>query len=72
MKLVASGAVFLPASGYREGTTMHDVRVMGVYWTPDRYIDDNVISFGFGSGEVNLFHGYERHQGLSVRLVCDL
>ena len=68
----ASGAIFLPASGYRDGTAMHDVRVMGVYWTPNYYLDDNVVSFGFASGEISLFYGYERHQGLSVRLVRDL
>ena len=71
-KMEASGAIFLPASGYRDGTAMHDVRVMGVYWTPNYYLDDNVVSFGFASGEISLFYGYERHQGLSVRLVRDL
>lgn len=72
-KMSAGGAVFLPASGYREGSTMHDVRVMGVYWTPSPYYLENyVYSFGFGSGEIGLFYGYERYQGLSVRLVREL
>ena len=70
-KLEAAGAVFLPASGGRNGSSLYSVRSTGYYWsaTPSGssrayYLD--FFSGGAGCGD------YDRCNGQAVRLVQDL
>ena len=70
-KMEAAGAVFLPAAGYRNGTDVYDVGLIGIYWSSTAD-DDNFawdVSFDeyFVSPDYNNFRNY----GQSVRLVCE-
>jgi hypothetical protein len=70
-KMEKAGCVFLPAGGYRNGTTMDNVGTGGYYWT----------STSTGSYAYRVFHtasrvttsgsNYYRYFGYSVRLVHD-
>ena len=70
-KLEAAGAVFLPASGHRGGSTVNYVQCNGDYWSATEYYSDNAGCLVFGSDVA--FMGYScRCFGRSVRLVKDL
>ena len=67
--LEAHGAVFLPAAGYRYGTSVYDVGSDGRYWSS---------SYGSGSAYDLCFYGSglymyndDRYRGRSVRLVAE-
>lgn len=69
--LEPSGAVFLPAAGYRNKTTVYRVNNLGTYWastggneTKAYYVNIQNTSFDPGTYE-------SRHYGYSVRLVQD-
>lgn len=64
----AGGAVFLPAAGYREGSSVNSANGYGYYWssTPDEY---TAYFLYFHSSAVNFNSGYSRDLGHSVRLV---
>lgn len=71
-----AGVIFLPASGYRAGTIVHNVGTHGAYWssTPDK----DGVSFYLGFEESNInpqahdyLHG-SRHYGHAVRLVQEV
>ena len=77
------GAVFLPAAGYRHGTSANNVGTYGYYWSADRqdsYYDPDYVpepeeslpsqGFGFSNSYLSDYTTEERHKGLSVRLVC--
>ena len=67
--LEASGAVFLPAAGYRSGTSLSYVGSRGNYWM-DNYVDANNVRYlYFDSGNVLTTSYYLRYEGRSVRLV---
>ena len=68
--LEAHGAVFLPAAGYRNGTSVLNVGSCGDYWSSSYYNPDYAYYVYFGDV---LYTGdwYYRHCGLSVRLVQD-
>ena len=70
-KLESAGAVFLPASGYRGGSTVRDVQFSGRYWSATEYDSYDAYYLYFGSGEAGM-HRFSRYCGLSVRLVKDL
>ena len=76
-KLEAAGAVFLPAAGYRHGTSVKNVQRYGYYWfSPDYWFDalynnSSAYYFYFFSGGADLDYNY-RSLGQSVRLVKDL
>lgn len=64
------GAVFLPAAGNREGTTVNDTGRSGNYWSNSDYGSTYAIYASFGGlhvGEIIESRCY----GRSVRLVCD-
>ena len=71
-QLEAAGAVFLPASGFREGSFVGYVQSSGYYWsaTPDGsdkayymyFISDSYFSYNYSRN---------RNYGLAVRLVKD-
>ena len=71
-KLESAGAVFLPAAGFRDGSTVSNVQSNGYYWSA---IGDDSDGAGYGI----YFYSYEagmsynpRFHGQSVRLVKDL
>lgn len=69
--LEQQGAVFLPAAGYRNGTSVSWAsNTGGNYWS-STYIDYlNAYIMYFSSGFVDPQGGNVRDFGLSVRLVC--
>ena len=69
-KLETSGAVFLPAAGYRFVSEVVNVQYYGGYWSAtecDSYYTDDLYFFS-DEAEVDK---YNRFNGLSVRLVKD-
>ena len=76
----AVGAVFLPAAGYRGGTSLYKINDKGSYWSSDSYISGSnkayYMGFISGSGPTvgvdklgdNLDDG-GRGWGHSVRLI---
>ena len=71
--LEANGAVFLPAAGYRDGTSVYNAGSNGNYWsaTRDSYFFNSAHSVYFDNGSLYP-SGYGRYIGLSVRLVKDI
>ena len=69
--LEKAGAVFLPASGRRNGTVVYDIGDYGNYWSSSYYDYDENEAFYlfFVYGSVGWGHDYGRCNGLSVRLV---
>ena len=70
-KLEAAGAVFLPASGYRNGSSVYNVQGYGDYWSAIEYSLNDADCLYFRSVEA-YWDNYGRWRGLSVRLVKDL
>ena len=71
-QLEQAGAVFLPAAGYRTGTSVYNVQYYGYYWSSPA--DDAVSAWrvGFSGNYVNpQGYGY-RGRGQAVRLAQDL
>ena len=70
-KLEAAGAVFLPASGGRYGSSFFNVQFYGYYWsaTPiDSYYTYFLYFYSNGAD----WDGYNRYDGRAVRFVQDL
>ena len=71
-----NGAVFLPAAGYREGTSVSRVSDDGYYWTSSKHLDDYAkqLCFQNWGEDFDLLDigGVLRHYGYSVRLVRDI
>ena len=70
-KLEKSGAVFLPAAGTRDGTSVYYVQNYGVYWSATEYNSDGANILFFYSDGAYMYDGF-RYYGQSVRLVKDL
>jgi hypothetical protein len=70
-KLEASGAVFLPAAGYRYGSYVNYVQDGGYYWFATDYYDDYAYYLYFRSVGADVVSN-GRDRGRSVRLVKDL
>ena len=69
-KLEASGAVFLPAAGYRYGSIVNGVQGYGYYWSATEDDSRGAGYLDFYS-YVALMSYYYRYGGHSVRLVQD-
>ena len=71
-QLEAAGAVFLPASGFREGSFVGYVQSSGYYWsaTPDGS-DTAYYMFFISDSYVSYNYSRNRYSGLAVRLVKD-
>ena len=71
-QLEAAGAVFLPASGFREGSFVGYVQSSGYYWsaTPDGS-DKAYYMFFISDSYVSYNYSRNRNYGLAVRLVKD-
>lgn len=70
-KLESVGAVFLPAAGKREGTTMYGVQSFGIYWSSTKSSDWYSGCLYFDSGSLYT-HENGLDYGCSVRLVLEL
>lgn len=71
--LEALGAVFLPATGHRDGSTVDAVRGRGYYWSATKSrLYDGAYCLSFYSDEVYIMYSDSRCNGHSVRLVKDL
>ena len=69
--LESHGAVFLPAAGYRDGTTVSNVGVDGRYWSASPWDLSNAIFVDFNIYSIETTMSYHpRSRGHSVRLVC--
>ena len=66
--LESHGAVFLPAAGYRDGTTVEVVGSYGYYYSASCYSSTTAYYVYFVSGNLSTNY-YIRSSGLSVRLV---
>lgn len=70
--LEASGAVFLPAAGRRDGTYVDCVQYAGYYWSDHQWHNSySAPCLSFYSDEV-ICDDFTLYTGLSVRLVKDL
>lgn len=66
------GAIFLPAAGYRYGTSVDDYGSFGYYWSASYCNGYNGRSYyvGFGNSDFNPENFWHRFAGGAVRLVC--
>ena len=69
--LEGAGAVFLPAAGYRNGSSVSSVGGSGRYWSSTAYDSGNAYYLYFDSS--NVFHDstFYRFLGFSVRLITE-
>ena len=65
-----NGAVFLPAAGYRNGTTVNGVGSDGLYWSSTSHASNasRAYNVGFNSGLLSPRSNDNRYYGYSVRL----
>ena len=70
-KLEDAGCIFLPAAGYREGTTVYDYGTLGRYWSSKYHNSSSANRINFNKTSVYFSSpSYTaRHFGASVRLV---
>lgn len=68
-KMETAGAVFLPAAGYRFGTSVYSVGSGGYYWSSTPSGTDSALRLDFSNGSVSTFSLNGRRIGSSVRLV---
>ena len=71
-KLEESGAVFLPAAGYRYMTNVKSVRYYSQYWSATKFSSYNAYSLYFSSTGPYMDDDDRDYNGHSVRLVKDL
>ena len=64
-----AGAVFLPAAGYRDGTSVSNVGSYGHYWSSSYFYSNGACGVLFGSGGLSTEDIINRYRGFSVRLV---
>ena len=69
-QMEANGAVFLPAAGYRGGTSVSSVGSYGYYWSASYSNSGGAYSVSFFSGYLNPSSSNGRSYGRSVRLVA--
>ena len=67
------GAVFLPATGYRIGTSVYSVGNIGDYWSASSSYQENAAcGLHINDSYIDIEDGYYRYCGFAVRLVQDL
>ena len=64
-----AGAIFLPAAGYHNGTTVASYGAEGDYWSSTPDIEGKYKRLEFKSNEVTTANGAASSYGYSVRLV---
>ena len=72
VQMESAGAVFLPAAGNRDGTSVYGVGSGGNYWSSSAFGADSARFLYFYSGLVYASSSYDRYYGHSVRLVRGL
>jgi hypothetical protein len=67
-----NNSIFLPAAGYRLGTSSDHVGIFGNFWSSQVYSSgvNRAWYMGFGSGGRDPDYDYSRCDGFSVRPVC--
>jgi hypothetical protein len=71
--LKESGAVFLPAGGWREGSGIAEVGAYGRYWSADPYsVQGKAADIYFEKYRMGTQGGADFYYGASVRLVQDV
>lgn len=65
----ANGAVFLPAAGHRDGTSVSSDGSHGYYWSASYYYIGSAFNVGFSAGLAT--YSNDRYNGRGVRLVQD-
>ena len=65
------GAVFLPITGDRNGTSISHVDTQGYYWSATYNETNEMLANSLAFGQGGLFGFFPRNYGLSVRLVHD-
>lgn len=72
--LEEKGCVFLPAAGYRAGTSVHDYGTYGRYWASSPYTTDAERAYAlyFAPNNLSTTTDLGRGSGRSVRLVKDV
>ena len=70
-KMEAAGAVFLPAAGYRNGTSVDRVGSAGYYWSSSYRYSDSACGLDVGTADISPSVDRKRYRGLSVRLVSE-
>lgn len=72
--LEALGAIFLPANGYRDGTSPKTVQTEGEYYANTSHLNNLVdgMQFGYNSQRVCADANNNRYDGRGVRLVKDI
>ncbi len=69
-KMESAGCVFLPAAGYRTGSSVSFDGTIGFYWSATSYGSNNAYDVNFNSGDLNPANeNTTRYYGFSVRLV---
>lgn len=68
----AHGAVFLPAAGHREGTSVSSVNSSGHYWSSTSDGINDAYQVFFDNSGLNPSSNPNRYYGCSVRLVRDV
>ena len=68
-KMESAGCVFLPAAGYREGSSAISTGIFGGYWSATPNGTDNAYGLYYYSGYLDPVWNYGRSHGGSVRLV---
>lgn len=66
------GCVFLPAAGYRNGSTLTNAGSLGEYWSSTGYHGNNASAINFNNSSFSSDYGADRALGRSVRLVTDV
>ena len=64
------GAVFLPAAGNRNGTTVSYASSCGYYWSATCLGNNNACDLRFTNSNLSANDNIYRYRGRSVRLVC--
>ena len=67
--LEANGAVFLPAAGYRYGTSVINVGSCGYYWSASYHSSNKAYLMDFSYSLLNTYYDGSRYNCPSVRLV---
>ncbi len=71
-QMEAAGCIFLPAAGYRDGTSLNTSNSYGYYWSATRSSSDNsygLVYYSYGTTISMKSSGFYRYRGASVRLV---
>ena len=69
---IPAGCIFLPAAGYRLGSSVNNVGSRGLYWSSSPTNATYAYFLDFLNTYVNPSYGIDRYYGRSVRLFSEL